>query len=79
MNDFESGMVSEAGQIAAFGGYISLALIYTLWGRWGWRGYGFLLAALAIAAPGRSGPGCALGTRPAMQTALGRATWRSRR
>ena len=37
------------GFTLAFAGYLVLALIYVLVGRWGWQGYGFLLATLLTA------------------------------
>lgn len=41
---------SELGYIAAFAGYIGLALVYVFWGHWARQGYAFLLAALLTAA-----------------------------
>jgi putative PEP-CTERM system histidine kinase len=41
---------AQIGYIAAFTGYMALAVIYILWGRWGWQGYAFQLASVATAA-----------------------------
>lgn len=41
---------SQIGYIAAFAGYIVLALVYAFWGRWARQGYAFLLATSATAA-----------------------------
>lgn len=45
-----SSAVGHLGYIAAFGGYVSLALIYVLWGQWGRQGFAFLLATVITAA-----------------------------
>src|SRR3546814_6490388 len=42
--------VGQIGYIAAFGGYVGLALTYALWGRWGRQGRAFLFATLLTAA-----------------------------
>jgi putative PEP-CTERM system histidine kinase len=41
---------SQIGYIAAFAGYMALAVIYIMWGRWGWPGRAFLLATILTAA-----------------------------
>lgn len=40
----------QVGFIAAFVGYVGLALVYIFWGRWAHQGYAFLLATLTTAA-----------------------------
>ncbi|WP_193369787.1 XrtA/PEP-CTERM system histidine kinase PrsK [Pelagibius marinus] len=40
----------QLGYIATVGGYLALALIYVLWGRWAWPGHAFVLATLITAA-----------------------------
>src|SRR5439155_14873248 len=41
---------AQIGYIAAFAGYMTLAVIYIMWGRWGWPGRAFLLATILTAA-----------------------------
>ena len=40
----------QIGYLAALAGYLALALVYAVWGRWALQGYAFLLATLLTAA-----------------------------